>query len=152
VQQENKDKTCKVIRAEKNKKVMSILKKIEIVIQEIGYDYLLDGNSIIAKEFAVSFREWNDYIQIFGGVFPITPNLVPDINRVNRYFEKRNTDFKYGKWIINNGNHFILVERIPISGFNSLSKDEAKEVIKEFITEFSQENEAVIIDFLSGQI
>ena len=128
----------------------NILKKIEIVIQEIGYDYVLDGNGIIAKESAVSFRERNDYIQIFGGACPF--ESLPDINRANRYFEKRNAAFKYGEWVVNNGNHFALVERISTSGFNSLSKEEAKEVIKGFITEFSQENKAVIRDLLLGQI
>jgi len=131
---------------------MSVLRKIEIIFQEIGYDYVLDGNGIIAKKPAVSFREGNDYVQIFGGVFPLTPNIVSDINRDNRYFEKRNAAFKYGKWVMNNCNHLILVERIPTSAFNSLSKDEAKRVIIEFITEFSKENEAVVLDFMMENI
>ena len=131
---------------------MSILKKLEIIIHEIGYDYVIEDNAILLKTPAVSLREWNEYIQFFGGVFPLTPNIAPDINRVNQYFEKRNATFKYGKWVMNNGNHLILIERIPISGFNTLNKDEAKEFIEGLITEISNENKAVLKDFLMDNI
>lgn len=131
---------------------MSIIKKIESIIQEIGYDYVLDGNSIIVKSPAVSFQDENTCIQVFGGACPITPDLVPDINRANRYFEKRNAAFQYGKWKIYNGNSRVLVQIIPSTGFNSLSKDDAKELIYGFIIEFSNENKAVILDLMSGKI
>jgi len=131
---------------------MSVLKKIEIIVQETGYSYVIDGNGIAIREPAVSFRERNDYIQISGGACPISPNLVPDINRAKRYFEKRNANFKYGQWIMSNGNHFVLVGGIPTSNFNSLSKDEVKGLIKCAITEFSKENDAVMLDLMMGNI
>jgi len=131
---------------------MSTLEKIERAIQEIGYDYELDGNSIIVKNPTVSFQDANTYFQICGGICPITPNLAPDINRVNQYFEGRNADFPYGRWEMYNGNNRILVNRIFTSDFNSFSKDEIKEFIEICITEFSNENKAVMLDLLSGNI
>jgi len=132
---------------------MNILKKIELIIQELGYDYVLESNGdIIVKNPPVSFRDGNTYIQIVGGVCPITPNLVPDINRANRYFERRNITFQYGEWIMIKNNNRLLAQRIPANDFNSLSKSDAKEVIIGFITEFSKENDAVMLDLLVGNI
>jgi hypothetical protein len=100
----------------------------------------------------VSFQDGNTYIQICGGACPITPDLVPDINRANRYFERRNAAFQYGEWKKYDGDSRILVQRIPMNGFYSLSEDDAKELVKGFIIEFSQENKAVLLDLVEGKI
>ena len=131
---------------------MSILEKIGSIIQEIGYDYEIDGNAIMVKGTPVSFQDENTCIQICGGICPITPNLAPDINRVNRYFERRNAAFQCGRWVMYNGNNRVLVEQLPTIGFNSFSKDEAEGVFKMLIMEYTNENRAVLGDLMAGNI